>query len=115
MSGSEFRSLLYTDCRAGDGLGDADGLQFQAVSPGCTEAEREAVRAGALYQPPAQWMRDNRPAADYPASLVHLPGDLLITARGAYRGDGVREGDHFTHALTSTDPASYGAVRPAQL
>lgn len=115
MSGSEFRSLLYTDCRAGTGLGEADGLQFQAVSPGCSVAEQDAVRAGALYQPPAQWMRDNRPAADYPPSLVHLSGDLLITARGVYRGDGVREGDHFTHALTSTDPDSYGAVRPAQL
>lgn len=113
-----FHSLLYTDCRAGEGLRGGAGFQFQAVSPGTSDGIMTAVQRSALYDPPVAWMREKRPPASYPPSLTHLRDGVYITARGCYLGtevDGSREGNQFTHAIATSDPLHYDVVRPAQL
>jgi hypothetical protein len=114
-----FGSLYYTDCRPGQGLRGGAGFQFQAASPGVAPEAMPLVQRTALYEPPVPWMRDRRPVADYPPSLAHTAeGDLFATAAGCYLGqeaNGAREGNQFTHAVVTRDPADYGSVRPAQL
>ncbi len=77
------------------------------------------VQRTALYEPPPSWMRERRPVGDYPRSLAHTVEDgLLVTAAGRYLGqeaNGTREGNQFTHAVATRDPAAYGLLRPAQL
>lgn len=118
MSGG-FGSLYYTDCRPGQGLQGGAGFQFQAASPGVAAEAMPLVQRTALYEPPVRWMRERRPVADYPPSLAHTAeGDLFATAAGCYLGqeaNGTREGNQFTHAVVTRDPADYGSVRPAQL
>ncbi len=117
MSG--FGSLYYTDCRPGQGLQGGAGFQFQAASPGLAPEVMPVVQRTALYEPPVTWMRERRPVTDYPPSLAHTAeGSLFATAAGRYLGqeaNGVREGNQFTHAVVTRDPADYGLVRPAQL
>jgi hypothetical protein len=118
MTSPEFGSLYYTDCLPGQGLRGGAGFGFQAVSVGVGQAAMGVVQRSALYEPPVSWIREQRPVADYPASLAHVYEDLYVTARGIYLGaeaNGVREGNQFTHAVTTSDPESYGQVRPAQL
>ncbi|GGJ02746.1 hypothetical protein GCM10011581_44760 [Saccharopolyspora subtropica] len=118
MSAREFHSLFYTDCRPGQGLRGGAGFQFQAVSPGTTDEMMSVVQRSALYEAPVGWMREKRPVADYPPSLVHVHDGVYATARGIYLGEeagGVREGNQFTHALATGDPQLYGPIRPAQL
>ncbi|MEV5542087.1 GTPase-associated protein 1-related protein [Saccharopolyspora shandongensis] len=118
MSGREFQSLYYTDCRPGQGLRGGAGFQFQAVSPGTTDEMMTAVQRSALYEAPVGWMREKREVSQYPPSLVHVHDGVYATARGIYLGaetGGVREGNQFTHALATTDPHLYGPIRPAQL
>ncbi len=118
MSGG-FGSLYYTDCRPGQGLQGGAGFQFQAASPGVAPEAMPLVQRTALYEPPVRWMRDRRSVADYPPSLAHTSeGGVFATAAGRYLGqevNGTREGNQFTHAVVTRDPANYGAVRPAQL
>ncbi len=114
-----FGSLYYTDCRPGHGLQGRAGFQFQAASPGVAPEAMPIVQRSALYEAPVRWMRERRPVADYPASLAHTAeGGLFATAAGRYVGreaNGTREGNQFTHAVVTGDPADYGLVRPAQL
>lgn len=113
-----FETLVYTDCRPGQGLEGGPGLQFQARSGADAWAAAEVVRRSLLYEPPQQWMLEQLPAEVYPLSLAHSGDGLLVTARGRYLGteaNGSREGNQLTHAVVSTDPAAYGLVRPAQL
>jgi GTPase-associated protein 1, N-terminal domain type 2/GTPase-associated protein 1, middle domain len=114
-----FGSLYYTDCRPGQGLQGWAGFQFQAASPGIAPEAMPLVQRTALYEPPVRWMRERRPVADYPPSLAHtVEGGVFATAAGCYLGqeaNGTREGNQFTHAVVTRDPADYGLVRPAQL
>jgi len=114
-----FGSLYYTDCRPGQGLQGWAGFQFQAASPGIAPEAMPLVQRTALYEPPVRWMRERRPVADYPPSLAHTAeGGVFATAAGCYLGqeaNGTREGNQFTHAVVTRDPADYGLVRPAQL
>ncbi|MET9227615.1 GTPase-associated protein 1-related protein [Lentzea sp. NPDC003310] len=113
-----FSSLLYTDCLPGQGLRGGAGFQFQAVSEGVGHEEMALVQRSSLYEAPAAWMRERRPAGEYPPSLTHSVDGVFATARGIYLGaevNGAREGNQFTHAVTTTDPDAYGEVRPAQL
>jgi GTPase-associated protein 1 len=113
-----FASLYYTDCLPGQGLRGGAGFQFQAVSTGAGQEAMTLVQRAMLYEPPVAWMRQQRPVADYPASLAHVFDDVYVTARGIYLGveaNGVREGNQFTHAVTTKDPDAYGQLRPAQL
>lgn len=118
MSGG-FGSLYYTDCRPGQGLQGGAGFQFQAASPGLAPEAMPVVQRTGLYEPPVRWMRERRPVAEYPPSLAHTAeGGLFVTAAGRYLGqeaNGTREGNQFTHAVVTRDPAGYGVVRPAQL
>ncbi|MGB2567910.1 GTPase-associated protein 1-related protein [Micromonospora citrea] len=118
MSG-HFETLIYTDCRPGQGLKGNAGLQFQARSADSTAAAEALVRNHLLYEPPSRWMADRRPVAQYPPSFAHISSDgVLATAAGLYLGreaNGSREGNQLTHAVVTTDPASYGDLRPAQL
>lgn len=118
MSGG-FGSLYYTDCRPGQGLQGGAGFQFQAASPGVAPEAMPLVQRAALYEPPVRWMRERRPVADYPPSLAHTAEEgVFATAAGCYLGqeaNGTREGNQFTHAVVTRDPADYGSVRPAQL
>ena len=114
-----FGSLYYTDCRPGQGLQGGAGFQFQAASSGVTPEAMPLVQRTALYEPPVRWMRQRRPVCDYPPSLAHTAeGGVFATAAGRYLGqeaNGTREGNQFTHAVVTRDPADYGSVRPAQL
>ncbi|HEX6403766.1 MAG TPA: GTPase-associated protein 1-related protein [Pseudonocardiaceae bacterium] len=114
-----FGSLYYTDCQPGQGLQGGAGFQFQAASPGATSEAMPLVQRTALYEPPVRWMRERRPVADYPPSLAHTTEEgVFATAAGRYLGqeaNGTREGNQFTHAIVTRNPADYGVVRPAQL
>ena len=114
-----FDSLYYTDCRQGQGLRGGAGFQFQAVSRGATHEMMSVAQRSALYEAPVAWMREKRPVSEYPPSLTHVFEDgLYVTAHGVYLGtevDGVREGNQFTHAVSTKDEKHYGPLRPAQL
>ncbi|MEV4350356.1 GTPase-associated protein 1-related protein [Actinoplanes sp. NPDC049596] len=117
-AGVDFETLIYTDCVPGQGLQRTAGLQFQARSPGADRAAMTLAQNAVLYEPPAKWMRERRPVAEYPPSFAHAVDGLYVTAAGVYLGreaNGGREGNQLTHALVTSDPASYGLIRPAQL
>jgi hypothetical protein len=113
-----FETLIYTDCRAGQGLSGAAGMQFQAASPGADRGAMALVQQHLLYEAPARYMRERRPVADYPRSFAHIARGYLATACGVYLGreiSGAREGNQLTHSIVTKDPGAYGLVRPAQL
>jgi hypothetical protein len=114
-----FETLIYTDCRPGQGLRGSAGLQFQARSSDNAAPAETLVKDHLLYEPPSRWMADRRPVADYPPSFAHLcASGYLATATGLYLGreaNGVREGNQLTHAIVTTDPDTYAGLRPAQL
>ena len=114
----DFGTLIYTDCRPGQGLSGGAGLQFQASSPDVDGDAMRLVQQHLLYEPPSAWMRDQRPVTEYPPSFAHIGGDQYATAAGVYLGqeaNGTREGNQLTHAVATRDPDSYGLLRPAQL
>lgn len=118
MTGNGFLSLYYTDCRPGQGLRGGAGFQFQSVSKGVGHDAMTLVQRSALYEAPVSWMREHRAVTSYPPSLTHVFDGMYVTARGVYLGaeaNGVREGNQFTHAVTTGDPEAYGLIRPAQL
>ncbi|MEV0895643.1 GTPase-associated protein 1-related protein [Actinoplanes sp. NPDC049802] len=114
-----FETLVYTDCRPGEGLTGGAGLQFQARSSDAAAPAQTLVKDRLLYEPPARWMADRRPAGEYPPSFGHLSASgYLATASGVYLGreaNGVREGNQLTHAIVATGPEAYRGLRPAQL
>ncbi|MCO8271601.1 GTPase-associated protein 1-related protein [Actinoplanes sp. TRM 88003] len=114
-----FDTYIYTNCRAGDGLAQRDGFQFQAASPGADRQAMPLVQRRLLYEPSPVWMRERRPVADYPPSFAHVhDGRLWATAAGVYLGresGGGREGNQLTHAIATDDPRAYGLIRPSQL
>lgn len=113
-----FETLIYTDCRPGQGLQGSPGLQFQARSPGAEQQAMTLVQAGLLYEAPSGWTGERRPVEAYPPSLAHTCDGYYATAAGVYLGqeaNGAREGNQLTHAVVTTDPDAYGPVRPAQL
>lgn len=116
--GTAFDTLIYTDCRAGQGLRGEVGLQFQARSEGADGAAMALVQRHLLYEPPAKWMGERRPVSAYPPSFAHVRGEQLATAYGVYLGrevNGAREGNSLTHSVVTRDADAYGLVRPAQL
>jgi hypothetical protein len=111
-------TLIYTDCRPGQGLEGGPGLQFQSKSAGIDEQAMTVVRANLLYEPPTQLVRQRRPVSEFPPSLVHFSDGVFATAAGIYLGkevNGNRDGNQLTHCVLSSDPEAYGRVRPAQL
>lgn len=115
---TDFGALIYTDCRPGQGLTGGAGLQFQATSANVDGDAMALVQRHLLYEPPASWMREQRPVEEYPLSFAHIGGPQIATAAGVYLGreaNGTREGNQLTHAVITRDPASYGLLRPAQL
>ncbi|GAA4875773.1 GTPase-associated protein 1-related protein [Saccharopolyspora cebuensis] len=116
MSARDFHSLFYTDCGPGQGTRGTEGFQIQAMSAGTGQEDAALVQRAALYEVPPDWLRERRPVAEFPPSLVHLHDGRYVTARGVYADtEQDRVGNHFTHALVTDDPASYGGLRPAQL
>jgi hypothetical protein len=114
----QFEALIYTDCVPGQGLRGSAGLQFQARSAGAGQEAMAVVQRALLYEPPAAWMHERRPVADYPPSFAHVWDGYLATAAGVYLGreaNGNREGNQLTHSIVTKDPGTYGLVRPAQL
>lgn len=116
---SGFEALIYTDCRPGQGLQGTAGLQFQARSAGAEQPAMNLVETNLLYEAPANWMGERRPADRYPPSLAHAyDGGVYATGAGVYLGreaNGNREGNQLTHAVVTDNPDAYGPVRPAQL
>ncbi|GLZ79232.1 hypothetical protein Afil01_40390 [Actinorhabdospora filicis] len=112
-------SLVYTDCLPGRSLTGQAGFGFQTATPGAGAEARALTRDHLLYEPPAEWMRQGRPVADYPVSLAYVHADgWYATASGIYLGKeakGERQGNHLTHAVLTRDPAAYDLIRPAQL
>lgn len=119
MTPSRFESLIYTDCRPGQGLLGAAGLQFQALSSGVDQDVMRLVQRHLLYEPPPRWMKERRPPGDYPPSFAYLGGDgTFLAASGVYLGrepNGSREGNHLTHGIATADADAFQLVRPAQL
>lgn len=117
MSG--FDTLIYTDCRAGQGMSGGAGMQFQSSSAGWDTQAMEFVQRNLLYETPPRASGEVRVAALHPPSFGHVyDGTLAATAAGVYLGrqvNGGREGNHLTHSIVTRDLASYGLVRPAQL
>ncbi|GAA4168355.1 hypothetical protein GCM10022251_59010 [Phytohabitans flavus] len=114
----QFETLIYTDCRPGQGLQGTAGFQFQARSPGVDGESMDIVRKSLLYEPPGRWMRERRPVEDYPPSLAHIHKGVFATSAGVYLGketNGSREGNQLTHSIVTREPAAYGLVRPAQM
>ncbi len=113
-----FETLIYTDCKPGEGLSGAAGLQFQARSS-ASASSGEAIMRRAFYEPPDKWMTARRPVEDYPPSYAHVwEGDQFVTAAGVYLGkeaNGGREGNQLTHGITTREVAAYGEIRPVQL
>jgi len=115
---SSFDTLIYTDCRAGQGLLGTAGLQFQACSSDGARGAMGVVRRSLLYEAPARWMQERRPPEEYPASFAHVFDGYFATATGVYLGrevSGHREGNQLTHSIVTQDATAYGHVRPAQL
>jgi len=113
-----FDTLIYTDCRPGQGLQGSAGLQFQARSPGADKAAMAVVQRSLLYEAPTRWMRERRPVSDYPLSFAHAWDGVYATAAGVYLGkeaNGSREGNQLTHSIVARTGDAYGLVRPAQL
>ncbi|MDQ1292766.1 MAG: hypothetical protein QG608_646, partial [Actinomycetota bacterium] len=118
IPGPGFETLLYTDCRVGQGLSGAAGLQFQARSSSDAWEAAPVVQRSLLYEAPSSWMLARRPVEDYPSSFAHVCDGSWATGKGQYLGreaSGSREGNQVTHAVVTRDPESYGLVRPAQL
>jgi hypothetical protein len=116
---ARFETLIYTDCRPGQGLDGSPGLQFQARSSEGVLAAKRVVQDHLLYQPYATWMSALRPVEEYPPSFGHVAqGGMFATGVGRYLGheaNGTRQGNQLTHAIVATDPAAYRGLRPAQL
>ena len=116
-----FDQFVYTDCRAGQGLGGGGGLQFQACTEGLPEDALRAAMPSAIYKVHEPWMltAPPTPADRYPRYSVHLPlGGRWYTGRGRYLGRAVasaREGNHLTHILTTTSAEDYTHFRPAEV
>jgi hypothetical protein len=113
-----FDTLIYTDCRLGEGLRGEVGLQFQSRSAGADGAAMAFVQRHLLYEPPAKWMGERRPVEAYPPSFAHAGGEQYATSAGVYLGkevNGGREGNSLTHTIVTRDPDAYNLVRPAQL
>jgi hypothetical protein len=114
-----FETLIYTDCRPGQGLLHVAGLQFQARSADAAAAAEPHMQRHLLYEPPARWMAEQRAVEQYPPSFGHVSaGGFYVTASGVYLGkeaSGGRQGNQLTHGIVTRDPADYGALRPAQL
>jgi hypothetical protein len=114
-----FETLIYTDCRPGQGLAGTAGLQFQAESDGAPPESQALAKNSVLYEAPSNWMRERRPAEAYPPSFAHIWDRFYITAAGLYLGreaNGTREGNQLTHCLVTGNADSYlGSVRPGQL
>jgi len=69
---ARFETLVYTDCRPGQGLNGGAGLQFQARSSEAAAAAQDLVRQYLLFEPYPAWMSALRPAGEYPPSFAHL-------------------------------------------
>ena len=116
-----FETLIYTDCRPGQGLRGDSGLQFQAKSAGARPSDLDLVQRALLYEPPPGWINANKSRKDYPPSLAHVwdpSRSVLATAQGEYLGRetvAMREGNQITHAIVTSDPEAYEFIRPAQL
>jgi hypothetical protein len=114
-----FETLIYTDCRPGQGLQGTAGLQFQAKSVNAPPESLNVAKRSLLYEPPSNWMRERRQPADYPPSFAHVGDELFATAAGVYLGreaNGTREGNQLTHCIVATEPEAYAPpLRPAQL
>ena len=118
MTTGRFESLIYTDCRPGQGLLGTAGLQFQARTTGADQKAMRLVQRNLLYEPPAGWMRDRRPPQEYPLSFAHIGNGQYATAAGVYLGrevNGGREGNQLTHGIVAADADAYEFLRPAQL
>jgi len=113
-----FERLLYTDCRAGEGLGSAGGLQIQAKSNGVDSTQSDMAVGLLTYSIQSKWVAEERAVKDYPAGFAHAAAAGFGTSQSLYLGPGVsdpRDGNHLADCLLTRDPAGYGAIRPAQL
>ncbi|MBL7258036.1 GTPase-associated protein 1-related protein [Paractinoplanes lichenicola] len=116
---ARFETLIYTDCRPGQGLDGSPGLQFQARSAESVLSAKRVVQDNLLYQPYSAWMSELRPVEDYPPSFGHVAeAGFFATGAGRYLGheaNGTRQGNQLTHAIVTTDTDAYRGLRPAQL
>ena len=118
MTGNNFGRLLYTDCRAGEGLGGGGGLQIQAKSANVEPAQARMAVSSLTYSIQPNWFAEGRSVEQYPLGFAHSAEVGFGTAESRYLGAGVndpRPGNHLADCLLTTFPESYGSIRPAQL
>jgi len=114
----DFGSAIYTHCAPGQGTEGIGGMQFQSTSAGVHADALALIRRHLIYETPEALVRQQKPVEAFPPSFAHVHDELFATAAGVYLGrevDGPRQGNHLTHAIVTSDPASYHSVRPAQL
>jgi hypothetical protein len=114
----DFGTTIYTSCAPGQGLTGAGGMQFQTQSPGLDREALALIRHHLIYEPPDQLIREQQPIEAFPPSFAHVYEGIFVTAAGVYIGreaDGLRQGNHLTHAIVARHATAYRSVRPAQL
>ncbi|HEY0616505.1 MAG TPA: hypothetical protein VGD15_02910 [Kribbella sp.] len=113
-----FDRLLYTDCRAGQGLGGGGGLQVQAQSAGVARSQADMAVEHLTYSIQTPWRTRGLSPEDWPWSLAHSTQDGFGTGQSRYLGAGlhdVRGGNQLADCLLTRDATGYGSIRPAQL
>lgn len=118
MTEINFGRLLYTDCRAGEGLGGGGGLQIQAKSANVEPAQARMAVSSLTYSIQSSWFAEGKSVEQYPLGFAHSAEVGFGTAESRYLGAGVndpRPGNHLADCLLTTHPESYGSIRPAQL
>lgn len=118
MTEISFGRILYTDCRAGEGLGGGGGLQIQAKSVNVEPAQARMAVNSLTYSIHSSWFAEGLPVARYPLGLAHSAEAGFGTAQSRYLGAGVndpRPGNHLADCLLTANPNNYGSIRPAQL
>ncbi|AEV89084.1 hypothetical protein ACWT_8075 [Actinoplanes sp. SE50] len=104
--------MYYTSCLSG--LSGFPGFQFNAVTPGISEAVLRRVEQATAYQPPRSlgWEPTAEQIADAPVNLCYLPGEPAVLARTVFVGTDYshRLGNYFVHALSL--PAGFEGARP---
>jgi hypothetical protein len=118
LMADDFGTAIYTNCAPGQGLGGVGGMQFQSCSAGVDDQAMALIRRHLVYEPPERLIMDRQPIEAFPPSFAHVHDGLFATAAGVYIGreaSGVRQGNHLTHAIVTSDANSYHSVRPAQM
>lgn len=117
MNTLPFEVAIYTDVRAEEALDGLDGFNFQAVSGGVTDTDRQRIRSDLLHQISPLWPSDHEATAHPDSCAYVVDGDRRYLARGRSTGrtNSGRPGNQLTETIVISSPAALTPYRPAQL